>query len=385
MASVPRILAVDSTNHIAGIIRGAMTLLNRRFVLVEVPAASDAIEELQNSSVDLLVTAFALPDSNGMELASRAIRESAGTPVIVLAGADDPEIDSQMLQNVSYTFLVRPVGEAFLRALRIGLDGEAAVTAQESGATTSAGLELGPVPDLEEGMLRNHLLTIMRDTVAMGGFIADRLGRVVFAEGMTGYFDIDVCAATLAPQFAHTATLRDLIGGYAWSLQYFDGDDYDLFGMSLGLHYFAVLIFDGSKRAQFGPVTSFGRKGAEAFAEEMGAEAWAFRRQISKITQTMPVITPNSIENVDTTSGIEIPEPSVSDSEQPTQPVAAQPPALELEPVENFDPDALFNQNVDESQFANLFGEDELQENTFISADHSVSFDEAMNMGILDE
>ena len=139
-------------------------------------------------------------------------------------------------------------------------------------------------------------MSMMRDTTAIGAFIADRMGRVAVSEGITGYFDINVCAATLGPHFASTVDLRESIGGNAWTLQYFDGDNYDLFAIALGLHYFVVLIFDGSKRPAFGPVTRYGREGADTIIEQIGGDAaWSYRRKVSKVTQSMQAVDAEAI------------------------------------------------------------------------------------------
>ncbi|HLA43773.1 MAG TPA: response regulator [Aggregatilineales bacterium] len=387
MASLPRILTVDSTNQIAGIMRGAMLLMDRRFILVEVPTAEDALSELHNTHTDLLVTAYRLPDSNGIDLASRAIRDSASTPVIVLSSPDDnADVDEEKLASAPYTYLVRPVGEQFLRALRIGLDGEAAVVAQESSVSATTGPELGNVPEVDEARLHNSLMSMMRDTGAMGAFVADRLGRVILSQGVTGYFDIEVCAAILSPHFTHTVDVRELIGGHAWSLQYFDGDNYDIFALSLGLHYFAALIFDGTKRAPFGPVTQYARKEADTVAEAMGDEAWSYRRQVSTITQTAAVVTPEMLTEDDHNDRAEV-QPVVEEISEPvaeSEPALSPPPEIILDPIEDFDPNALFDQQVDENAFDDLFSEEELSHD-FLGGTANVSFDEALNMGILDE
>ncbi len=385
MASIPRILAVDNTQQIGNILRGALILLDRRYILVEVPNGEDALAELSNVQVDLMVTSYTLPQITGTELAARAIRVSAGTPVIVLAAPDDPSVSSETLANASYTFMVRPVGDQFLRALRVGLDGEAAVTAQEGDTRQEGGLNIGNVPEIEEKALREHLVPMMRETSALGAFVADRMGRVVVTEGITGYFDIGICAATLAPAFAHTIDLRDLLGGNAATLQYYDGDNYDIFAIALGLHYFAVLIFDGNKRPAFGPVTNFGRKEADGLITKLGPEkAWGYRRQVNVITQSMPVVEANDAGSAPPP---EDKPPSAPPAEEETQPVevASRTDALKLDPLDDLDPDKLFSQDVDESQFDDLFSEDDLKKDDIFSGGNNVSFDEAMNLGILDE
>jgi CheY-like chemotaxis protein len=378
MTSLPRILAVDPTNQIGDIVRGSMMLLDRRFRFVEVPSASDALTELQTSDFDLLITAYHLPDHTGLELAARAIRESAGTAVIVLATAADPVVDSATLANAPYSYFIRPVGEQFLRALRIGL-GEA-VAAEEVATGGSNALDLGPIPDVDMKMLRDQTFSILRETVAMGAFVADRHGRVIHSEGVTGYFDINACAAVLAPHFASTVMMRDFTAGNAWSMQYFDGDEYDIVAMSLGLHYFVGLIYDGSKRMNFGAVFS-GRKATESIADGIGADAWTFRRQVAtRTTQTM--LAPK----IETGNLPAIAEFDRSPDNQPTEPfVVAALPELKLEPVKNLDVDKLLNQKVDEEAFDDLFSDDDFNQVSNLLGETSLSFDEAMNMGILDQ
>lgn len=375
MSSIPRIVVADHLGDVAGIVRGAITLLDRRCVIVEVPSAQEALEELSNATVDLLVTAFSLPEQNGVELASRAIRESAATSIIVLARPDDPDVDPQSLENVPYTYLVRPVGEPFLRALRVGLDGEAAVVVQEASGNTSNALDLGPLPQLDTRIVNENLMQIMLDTGATGVLFADRMGHVIASEGAANYYDFnkEVCAALIAPSVARTADLRDLTGGNAWTLQYYDGDRYDIFVLALGVHYFLALLFDGTKRAAFGSVTNYGRKTVDSILEKLGAEAWAFRRSTSVITQTMTVVKVEESQDSEPTEPVN----TVAEPEPPT------PPAENANP--DLDPDKLFSQKVDESEFDSLFSEDDFKSETVFLTGNVVSFDDAMDMGILDQ
>ncbi|MBZ0308520.1 MAG: response regulator [Anaerolineae bacterium] len=376
MSSIPRVVVADHIGDVAGIVRGAITLLDRRCIVVEVPSAQEAIEELSNASVDLLVTAYSLPEQNGVELASRAIRESAATSIIVLARPDDPEVDAHSLENVPYVYLVRPVGEPFLRALRVGLDGEAAVAVQETSGSSSSALDLGPIPVLDTSIVTDNLMQIMLDTGATGVFFADRMGHVIASEGAANYYDFnrEVCAALLAPSVARTADLRDLTGGNAWTLQYYDGERYDIFVLSLGVHYFLGLLFDGTKRAAFGSVTNYGRKTVDGILDKMGAEAWTFRRNTSTITQSMSAIRVEEVEEE---------EESAEPLPAPAAPEPKSVPAAEDQT--DLDPDKLFSQKVDESQFDSLFSEEDFKSETVFLTGNVVSFDDAMDMGILDQ
>jgi len=103
-------------------VRGALALLNRQYILVEVPAAENALGEIQQASTDLVVTAYKIPgEMNGIDLARRINHESLGTPVIVLAEEGDPQLDEAAIADEPFQYYMRPVAEAFLRGLRIGL------------------------------------------------------------------------------------------------------------------------------------------------------------------------------------------------------------------------------------------------------------------------
>jgi hypothetical protein len=85
-------------------------------------------------------------------------------------------------------------------------------------------------------------------------------------------------------------------------------------------------------------------------------------------------------------SAVEMPAetPEAVPEEAAPEPIDA--PELNLDPVEDLDVDNLFSQKVDESAFDDMFTEEEMsQENVFISKGNNVSFDDAMNLGILDE
>ena len=99
MTSIPRLVVVDPQHEIARIVRGAVALLARQVVLVDVPDAAEALEEIDRVQVDLLVTAATLPgEMNGLELAGAVSHMSLATPVIVLATQDDPRPDPDWLR-----------------------------------------------------------------------------------------------------------------------------------------------------------------------------------------------------------------------------------------------------------------------------------------------
>ncbi len=383
MPSVPRIVVVDPSYDVARIVRGALTLLNRQHILIEAPTAEDTLEEVRHSAIDLVVTAYQIPGRmHGIDLAQQICHESLGTPVIVLADTDDPQIEAAALAEAPFQYFVRPVAEPFLRGLRIALDGEVAVQAEETQAAVPVGTDLGPVPSIDVEELRGIIGSLVRDVGAMGAVLADRTGRVLIETGAIGYIDRETLAAILGPSFAHAAQISPLIGGDAWAMQYYDGERLDVFGLALGIHYFMCLIFEGSNRGAFGAVTMFGRRAADQMIDMIGEAAYAEKK-------LEPLPQPKEKEPVPVAAApAPRPQERVEEAAELEALFDAQPGEPMLEPVADFDPDALFGQSIDVGLADSLFDENALSDlaaSIAASEGERVGYDEAIDMGILDE
>jgi CheY-like chemotaxis protein len=380
MPSIPRIVVVDASPVIARIIHGALALLSRQYILIEVPTGEDAWQEVQRSEIALLVTAYRIPgEMDGIQLATRISHESLRTPVIVLAEESDPRPDPQALEEAPFQYFVRPVAEPFLRGLRIALDGEAAVAAEAT--KPSPEVDLGPIPPINVNKLRDIVVPLMRDVGAMGVILADRSGRVLVDQGATGYIDREKLAVIMGPAFARSADVSPLVGGNAWTMQYYDGERLDVFGLALGIHYFMCLIFEGSNRGAFGAVTMFGRRAADQMIEIIGEAAYRLKEAEPPPPPKEPVaevVQPPARKRRKTAEIKEAPAPAAE-----TRPVESA-----AEPVVAIDVDALFRQSIDEGLAASMFDPEALSDlaaSLTSDEEERVGYDEAIDMGILDE
>lgn len=377
MAPVPRIVIVDAAGEVARIVRGALALLNRQSILVEVPTSSDALEEIEHSSVDLVVTALRLPgDRDGMELADHISHETLNTPVIVLAHESDPQPDSARIDSAPFQYFVRPTAEPFLRGMRVALDGESVVMAEAQSATPAR--DLGPIPPLNLGPARDVIISLIRDVGAMGVILCDRNGRILIDEGATGYIDRETMAVVMGPMFARVADISPLVGGDAWSMHYYNGERLDVYGLSLGVHYLLGLVFEGANRRAMAAVMLYGRQAAHQIIDMIGESAY-------QTVEAVVAVVPEKVEV--------IAEPVVTreDTKAPAKPAAKveeAPVDFDLNALPDLDVDALFGQGVDEAMADMLFTPDELNDlMASIDADDDahVGYDEAIDMGILDD
>lgn len=372
---VSRIVVVDATPDMARIVRGAMALLSRSYILVEVPTAEAALDETVSARVDLLLAAYRAPGTmNGVELARRIAQQTPAIPVIVLADANDPIPSPEDLAAASCQFFMRPVAESFLRGLRAALNGERVVAEVAAPASDGA---LEPVPPLDGESLRGMVGDLVRDVGALGAILADRTGRMVVDVGATGTLDREKLVALVGPGLLRAGMVGPLVGGDAWAMHYYDGERLDVFGLALGVHYFLCLLFEGTNRGAFGPVMMYGRRVADQIIQMQGPVAYQTRPAEASPVRTEPEPAPS----LQTAA-----RPSLKD-ERNADPGAESLEQLAAE-MDELDLDALFGQMVDESLAESTFHPDALGRlaASLGSDDPSrVDYSDAIDMGILED
>lgn len=368
MTAIPRILVVDPAGRLGMIVRAAMSMLDRRYVLVEVPTASEALDEVFGTEVDLAVTTYTIDKSmTGIEWAERAIRERAGAQIIVVASDENTRPAPELVKNAFFQYISHASGEKFLRAIRIGLDGKDVVEAEE---TSGPSFNIGSVPELDLDGARDILIRTIGEIGAIGGLIADRAGRIVLDEGATSYVDKEMLAPLLGPSFGQLTKVSPQIGGNGWLLKYYEGDQYLLFGLSAGYHYFLMMLVSPSRGA-LGAVTRYGRQGARDLAELMGDSAWEYAGADEQVQEVETGLAP-AVEKVE--------EPLLTPAE-----ITSKLSAPSLEPVADIDIDSLFDSGgADDDDINALFDidNDDLGLGDILD-DGTVSFEEAQDMGLL--
>jgi hypothetical protein len=173
-----------------------------------------------------------------------------------------------------------------------------------------------------------------------------------------------------------TIEMSSLVGGQAQSIQFYDGDDKDVFVFSVGLHHFLCAVFDGQAGSrQFGVVNSYGRRAVQDLIALLGASAFVIQRQEA----AAPVEeAPRPKKGKKATEEVEpiLVRPEVKVSE---------PEPLRLEPIQNLDL-SIFDQldKMDSDSGEDLFDIDKLAEMVNKgSGRKEVSFEEAMELGVL--
>jgi len=390
MASKPRIITVDPAWNISRIVSSAINLLDRSVIQVDVPDANDALEELERGC-NLVVSAFEIDDDmKGFEFALRVKKQSPETSVIILGDLDDPDdMDEETALDSPFVYLSRPFDmQKLLRVLVAGLEGHdammSALNAPAGGQNGMTPADLGPVPTLDVNRAQQIVDSLLTELGAMAIIFASRAGEVILERGAVGYIDREALTQALLPIIMTNINVKDLVGGQINTVQFYDGEDYDIFVLSVGLHHFMCMMFDGQQGArQFGLVNRFGRRAVEDMIALLGANAFFIqppaqpepreekRRPAKRATQEKEAVT---LEKAHLTDNIE---------EEVDEPE----PEIQLDPIQDLDLDLLFDDQMDTNSMDDLFDPEKLEELAKESTQQTGKFidrDQARQLGIVD-
>lgn len=107
------LLVDDSENNLASLQAG---FVRSDYEVVLAHGGSEAIEILNDRSVDVVVTDLRMPDADGMQVLDAALEQTGGPQVIILTAYGTVESAVDALQKGAFTYLTKPVNLNELRA-----------------------------------------------------------------------------------------------------------------------------------------------------------------------------------------------------------------------------------------------------------------------------
>lgn len=388
MVSTPRIITVDPTGAISRIVRSAMDLLDLSVIQIDVPVSMEALEEVAHAN--LVVTALTLDDDmKGFEFALRVKQASPNASVIILGDVDDPtDFDEETAQESPFVYMSRPVDiQKFLAVLIAGLESheammEAVINPPGAGGAAAAGpADMGPVPNLDAKEAQPILDSLQADLGAIGIILADRSGATLCEAGASGFVDHAVLSQAIIPAMQANIDVKDIVGGQVSTVQLYDGEDYDVFVLSVGLHHFICVMFDGNMGArQFGLVNRFGRRAVENLIGLIGAEAFFILPPQPK-EPALPKRQHAPKAEKKQEEPVELARAEIDFSEPEPEPVLQQ-----LDPISDFDADDLFGDNVDfDDSMFDLDNMEELAKQSGEDRKGAVSWEDAEKLGLINK
>ncbi len=362
-----RILIVDDQRDVARVLRVSLDLLNRGYIITDMPSGEEALLEIPRTKFDILVADFRLPGMNGVELIRRARKHIPELPAILITGGTLGQIESALKETgieVSDIF-EKPIDtSAFTAAVEKAIFGEG-IAARPLSTTD---IQLGPLPTLDRSSVSNVLSSLIVDLGANAVIFVSRAGEVLIREGLLDdTLRFSELAVLLAHNFTTTAEIATYLGDIPpTAVHYYEGNRHDIYALAVGVHFFLVIVFPGGSQKQMGPVLRFGRGAVQKIIGAIGKEALGIAKP-AVIMEEGQVAAEEVVEGA-----AEMPVEVVPKREAPQ-------PALELN-MDDLDMGELDSGIDDLDGFW-----EEAAANVPSDDDDTISFDQAVELGILPE
>lgn len=393
MASLPRIITVDPTGSIPQQIRAAFDLMDRLVVQIDVPGPQEALEELERGGIDTVIAAWNLGNGvQGWELAANLHKIDEKVNIMILGDYDDTELDEEMREQSPFVYMRRPFDiPQLINVLRAALDDGDIFAAMEvrNVSEVVSQVDLGPVPSVNAEKADEVMKGVMYDMNPLAAMFATREGKIVAGRTETGDIDYEDMSRLIGGSAELNIKMRDVIGGNMQTLQLYDGSDYDIFVLSVGLHHFLALVFDGKDgAAQIGAVRRYGSKHAEDLIAAIGPHAFIVQRAV--IEEEPEEIRRKSERVKRATQETAIPELaraelSTGSAEEDEAPVIES-AIPQLDAIDDFDADLLFGDGIDEGSADDLFSLDALEGLDLDDGKKGTTdWEGAMQLGIIDD
>lgn len=364
-----RILIVDDQRDVARILKSSLDILKRGYLVIEVPSGEEALLEIQRTEFDILVTDYRLPGMKGTELIERARKRTPGLKAIVITGTSLDEVQQDLGETVIDAIFLKPVEtDVFTDTIARALLGEQEVAEEPADFED----EIGLIPEFPEGPIARQLSSLLRDLGASAVVFVDRNGNILLTEGALDHsLRFSDLAVLLAQNFTTTVEISNYLGNAPSSaVHYYDGNWNDIYALSVGVHFFLVLVFPGGSQKQMGAVLRFGKPAVQEIIRNVGESALAMFPESYQTLIEEPLEASNA-------------EPADFLEEVPPPPPPRRPKTSPL-PAIDFDLDSL------DADLASVGGEadnfwDAIAGDASGLIDDTISADEAMQLGLLSE
>lgn len=252
--SSPRILLVDDERQVSRMLRTALELSGRDYIVIDAPSGEEALLELARGPVDLLVADLRLPGISGLDLLGKLRQLNPEARAIMITGDPSDEVRQEAEALGVVAFLAKPIGTNFFL--------EAVDRAIQVTQVDGLGLTMD---ENAKGDLKKRLRTMRRELGAEAAFLVDLEGTIIVHAGSLSDVDIESTLRTLTTAFSAGLKVSSLMGSVMpVNFQFFDGDRYDFYVTNVGAYYSLMVAFDGKPESgKMGAVAHYGRRTAD--------------------------------------------------------------------------------------------------------------------------
>ncbi len=235
MKDTKRILIAEDEPKVAFFLQESLESVDRRYQVVCTTSGEDALNELERSPFDLVVSDLRMPGMNGLELLQRVREQNPTTQTILITayGSDEVEAASRQLQTRHY--FTKPFRiEDFTAAVQQALE-------DDTGLTREAAM----LSEEQFHKITQRLSDLRYEVGAQGILLSDRSGHILTEAGLVENLPVaQVMAVMVGGLERATELTQHLREDRSFNLYYHEGTRYDIYTLNVGEPFFLTLVFD---------------------------------------------------------------------------------------------------------------------------------------------
>lgn len=234
------ILIVDDEPRVAFFLSKALEHARHDCRVSIAHSGEEALELLNRSPVDLLVTDLRMPGISGLELMRWVRAASPQTCVILITAYGNDEVEAEARRLEAYRYITKPFNvDDFTKAVD---------EAFRDIAVSQPGLIVLSDESFEK--VNRELEALRNEVGARCIFLADMLGQRLAEVGVATGIDSATVLSLLAGAFATTGELaRHFDSDKALNLNVHEGSRYEIYSANAGDSLFLAMLFDRKGKA----------------------------------------------------------------------------------------------------------------------------------------
>jgi DNA-binding response OmpR family regulator len=247
-----KILVVDDSPQISKALSDLLSASG--YQVRTAPSAERALQILDSSTFDLIITDLKMTGMTGIDLAKEVLRKTPGLPIVILTGFGDMDSVVSALRLGVADYLKKPfsideVMSVVEREIAKSKGRHVLSTPQaQQPAEKPPRLYIFGQRDLEQ--IEAVLSRLRAQATAESAMLVEQAGYVIAAKGMSSSADAEPLSNLIASSRSTSASLATLLGeAQDFTTSYMEGQRVSVYTTSLGRDlYLAVIVPKGTKQ-----------------------------------------------------------------------------------------------------------------------------------------
>lgn len=255
--AAPRVLLVDDQRQVTRMLRSSLELSGRSYDILDVGSAEEALREMEQGPVDLVVTDLRLPEMTGLELIARLRQSHPRLRAILVTGQPTRQVEAQARALGVVAFIPKPVSTTlFLNAVDRALSPDA----EGSEAPEISG---------DKARAAERLMAMRRELGAQAALLATLDGQLLLRAGDEDTRDLDAAARRGVSAMAATLAIgKQEEAAQPVTFLYLEGDPLSLYLTNVGGDRILAIGFGVRQEAwQMGAIFHYARRVVEELGE----------------------------------------------------------------------------------------------------------------------